>query len=45
MNGLNKNRLAVLVALITMMLIAAGSGYRLQLSSTGLIFERNLGVQ
>jgi hypothetical protein len=42
MNGLNKNRVAVLLALITMMVIAAGYGYRLQLGTTGLIFERNI---
>jgi hypothetical protein len=38
--GLNKNRVALLIAVIIMLLIAAGSGYRLQLGAAGLIFER-----
>jgi hypothetical protein len=42
MNGFNKNRLAFLLALIAMMLIAGGFGYRLQLGATGLTFERNM---
>jgi hypothetical protein len=41
-NGLNKNRVAFLIALIAMMLIAGGFGYRLQLSPAGLTFERNI---
>jgi hypothetical protein len=40
MGGLDKNRLAVLVTVILMMLIAAISGYRLELGATGLTFER-----
>jgi hypothetical protein len=39
MEGLNKNRLAILSALILMMLIAAFSGYRLQVGTGGLTFE------
>ncbi len=42
MQGLNKNRIILLIAVIAMMLIAAGSGYRLQVGAGGLIFERNL---
>jgi hypothetical protein len=42
MNGLNKNRLALLVALIVMMLITAGSGYRFEFSPTSFKFERNI---
>jgi hypothetical protein len=41
MLGLNGNRIAVLIALIVMMLIAAGSGYRLQISGNSFTFERN----
>jgi hypothetical protein len=40
MNGLSKNKVAMLVALIIMMLITAAFGYRLQISSGGFIFER-----
>jgi hypothetical protein len=40
MNELSKNRLAMLVALVVMMWIAAMSGYRLQISTSGLVFER-----
>jgi hypothetical protein len=42
MNDLNKNRLATLLAVIAMMLIAGGFGYRLQLNTGGLVFERNV---
>jgi hypothetical protein len=45
MVGLNKNRLVVLLALIAMLLIAAGSGYRLHIGMTGLTFERNVPIQ
>jgi hypothetical protein len=44
MQNLNKNQLAILVAVVTMMLIAAASGYRLQLNSQGLVFERNVAA-
>jgi hypothetical protein len=40
MNGISKNNIALLVALIIMMLIAACFDYRLQISTGGLIFER-----
>jgi hypothetical protein len=43
MNGLRKNQIAMLLALIVMMLIAATFGYRLQISASGLIFERGAG--
>lgn len=39
MERLNLNRVVVLIAVIAMMLIAANSGYRLQLSVSGLTFE------
>jgi hypothetical protein len=42
MHNFNLNHLAILIAVLVMLLIAAGSGYRLQLSSDGLLFERNL---
>jgi hypothetical protein len=42
MKDLNKNRIATLLAVITMMLIAGGFGYRLQVNTGGLIFERNI---
>jgi hypothetical protein len=45
MQGLNKNRLAILFALIVMMLIAGSFGYRLQLGAGGLTFERNVVAQ
>jgi hypothetical protein len=45
MNGLSKNRLAMLIALILMMLIAATFGYRLQISTSGLVFERTGAVE
>jgi hypothetical protein len=41
-NGLNRNRLVIVLALVAMMLIAARAGYRLQLSAQGLLFERNV---
>ena len=41
MQGLNKNRVVTLLAIITMMLIAATYGYRLQLGMHGIIFESN----
>jgi hypothetical protein len=41
MQDLNKNRIVLIIALLAMVLIAAGSGYRLQVSTSGLIFERN----
>ena len=41
METVNKNQLVWLVALIVMMIVSASAGYRLQLSMTGLIFERN----
>ena len=41
MNSLNKTPIAVLIALVVMMLIAAGSGYRLQISPFGgITFEQ-----
>jgi len=42
MHGFNLNQLAILIAVLAMLLIAAGAGYRLQLSTDGLLFERNL---
>jgi lipopolysaccharide export LptBFGC system permease protein LptF len=42
MQGLNKNRLALLIAIVAMMVIAACFGYRLQLGAHGLVFERNI---
>jgi hypothetical protein len=39
MEGLNKNRLALLIAVIVMMLIAATAGYKLQIGRAGLVFE------
>lgn len=41
MESLNKNRLAILITLVLMMLIAAGSGYRLHVGGGGLTFEQN----
>jgi hypothetical protein len=41
MNGLSKNNLAMLAALIVMMLITASFDYRLQISAGGLVFERS----
>jgi hypothetical protein len=41
MKGMDSGRLAALVTLILMLLIAAGAGYRLQIGPTGLTFERN----
>lgn len=40
MKGTDLGRLAVLVALILMLLIAGGFGYRLQIGPLGLTFER-----
>jgi hypothetical protein len=40
MNGLSKNRIAALIALLLMMLIAGAFGYRLQISAAGFVFER-----
>jgi hypothetical protein len=40
MNGLGRNKIAILGALIIMMLITATFGYRLQISSRGFVFER-----
>jgi hypothetical protein len=45
MEGLNKNRLAALLALIVMFLIAGGFGYRLHIGTTGLTFERNVLIE
>jgi hypothetical protein len=44
-DDLSKNHLAVLIAMILMMLIAAASGYRLQISTSGLVFERAGGPE
>jgi hypothetical protein len=41
MKGLDKNRVATLLAIIAMMLIAATYGYRLQLGIQGITFESN----
>jgi hypothetical protein len=40
MSGLSKNQIGMLAALIIMMLITATFGYRLQISSSGFVFER-----
>jgi hypothetical protein len=45
MNGLSKNKVAMLAALIIMMLITAAFGYRLQISSGGFVFERGSSEQ
>ena len=42
---LNKNRLAGLLALLVMVIVAAHSGYRLHIGPTGLTFEQNVAVQ
>lgn len=42
MNGLSKNQMVVLAALIVMMLIAAAFDYRLQISTEGIVFERSI---
>jgi hypothetical protein len=41
MHRLNINRLATLMALILMLLIAGAYGYRLNISVSGLTFERS----
>ena len=38
---MDKNRLAVLLTLIAMMIIAATSGYRLEIGASGLTFEQS----
>jgi hypothetical protein len=38
---LNKNRVAGLVALLAMVLVAAHSGYRFHIGPTGITFEQN----
>ncbi len=42
---LNKNRLAGLLVLLIIVIIAAHSGYRLHIGLTGLTFEQNAAVQ
>ena len=41
---LNKDRLAALVALRVMVMVAAHSGYRLHIGLTGITFEQNAQV-
>jgi hypothetical protein len=42
---LNKNRLAGLLALLAIVVIAALSGYRLHIGVTGFTFERDMPPQ
>ena len=39
-DGLNRNRLLAMIAIVLMLLIAASFGYRLQIGPFGLTFER-----
>jgi hypothetical protein len=41
---LNKNHVAGLLALLAMVLVAAHSGYRIQIGPTGITFEQNAQV-
>ena len=42
---LNKNRIAGLLALLVMVIVAAHSGYRLHIGPSGLTFEQNVAAQ
>lgn len=41
---LNKNHVAGLVALLVMVMVAAHSGYRLNIGPTGITFEQNAQI-